>query len=77
MANSLFPKAGDIRPGQVWVDIELELSGQPDPLDTVVVREIDIFGMVVVRSAAFRDVYGKVPLSPDSFRRKYRLKTEG
>jgi len=76
MKISLFPEVDDIKPGQVWVDIDIERSGQPDPMATVVVKEIDDVGMIVIQSSIFGDANNKPPLSPDSFRKKYRLKSE-
>ena len=73
--DSLFSKADNVKPGQVWVDTELEKSRTPDPMNKVRVDRIEI-GMVIIKSAVFRDSGREEVVRIDRFREKYRLEQE-
>ena len=72
MTDGLFSTAPDVKPGQVWINIEHEKNKTPDPMNRVRVEKIEI-GMVILRSAVFRDCGREEAVRIDRFREKYRL----
>ena len=60
----------DIKPGQWWINTEVEERGVPSPFLYVKVVEIDDTGMVVVKT-----LFGNanvMPMSPERFRMTHR-----